>query len=76
MLEKGESVPHLVSGCEKLAQKEYEKRHGNVAKKFHWDLCKKNGEKHTEKWYEHVSEEAVENEEVKVLWISMFSVTT
>ena len=25
---------------------------------------------HTEKWYEHVPEGAVENEEVKVLWNS------
>ena len=31
-------------------------------------FCKKNGLEHAEKWYEHISEEAVENEEVKVLW--------
>ena len=36
-----------------------------VAKKFHWDFCKKNGLEHTEKSYEHVPEGAVENE---VLW--------
>ena len=30
---KGESVQHLVCGCEKLAQKEYKRRHDNVAKK-------------------------------------------
>ena len=65
---KGESVQNLVSGCEKLAQKEYERRHDNVVKKVHWDLCKKNELKHTEKWYEHVPEGAAENEEVKVLW--------
>ena len=29
---------------------------------------KKNGLEHTEKWYEHVPEGVVENEEVKVLW--------
>ena len=39
---RDESVQHLVSGCEKLAQKEYKRRLGNVAKKAHWDLCKKN----------------------------------
>ena len=61
-------MQHLISGCEKLAQKEYKRRHDNVAKKVHWDLCKKNGLEHTEKWYEHVPEGAVENEEVKVLW--------
>ena len=65
---KSESVQHLVSGCEKLAQKEYKRRHDNVAKKVHWDLCKKNGLECTDKWYEHVPEGAVENEEVKLLW--------
>ena len=61
------SVEHLVSGCEKLAQKECKRRHDNVAKKVNWDLCKKNRLEHREKWYEHVLEGAVENEEVKML---------
>ena len=65
---KGETVQHLISGCEKLAQKEYKRRHDTVAKKIHWDLCKKNGLEHAERWYEHVPEGAIENEEVKVLW--------
>ena len=68
MEKKGERVQHLVSGCEKLTQKEYNRRHDNVAKKVHWDLCKKKRLEHTEKWYEHVPEGAVENEEVKMLW--------
>ena len=38
--EKGESVQHLASGCKKLAQKYYKRRHDNVAKKVHWNLCK------------------------------------
>ena len=49
--EKGESVQHLVSGREKLAQKEYKRRHDNLANKIHWDVCKKNGLEHTEKRY-------------------------
>ena len=32
---KGESVQHIASGCEKLAQKEYKRQHDNVAKKAH-----------------------------------------
>ena len=36
----GESVQHIVSGCEKLAQKEYKRRHDNVAKKIHWDCVR------------------------------------
>ena len=51
-----------------MAQKEYKRRHDNVAKKVHWDICKKNRLEHSEKWYEHVSEAAVENEETKILW--------
>ena len=65
---KGESVQRITSGCEKLPQKEYKRRHANVAKKVHWDICKKNGLEHSEKWYEHDPEGAVENEEIKVLW--------
>ena len=61
-------MQHLVCGCEKLAQKGYKRRHDNVAKKVHWDLCKKNGLEHTEKWYEHVPEGVVKNEEVKIVW--------
>ena len=51
-----------------MARKEYKRWHDNVAKKVDWDLFKKNGLKHKEKWYEHVQEGAVENEEVKVFW--------
>ena len=65
---KCECRQHLVCGCEKLAQKEYKRRHGNVTKKVHWDFCKKNGLEHTEKWYKHVPVGVVENEEVKFLW--------
>ena len=31
----------------------------NVTKKVHWDLCKRNGLEHTEKWHGHVPEGAV-----------------
>ena len=66
--EKGESVQHIISGCKKLAQKEYKRRHDNVAKKVHWNICKKNRLEHSERWYEHAPAGAVENEEIKVLW--------
>ena len=39
--ERGESVQHIVSECEKLAQKEYKRRHDKVANNVHWDLCKR-----------------------------------
>ena len=46
---KGESVQHITSRCEKLAQKEYKRLHDNVAKKFHWDICEKNTLENNEK---------------------------
>ena len=58
----------MVTECEKSAQKEYKRRHDNVAKKVHGDLCKTNSFEHTEKCYEHVPERAVESEVVKGLW--------
>ena len=58
----------MTSGCETLAQKEYKRWHDNVTKKFHWDIYKRDGLEHSEKWYEHAPEGAVENEEIEVLW--------
>ena len=55
-------------GRENLAQKEYKRRHDNMANEVQWDFCKKNGLEHTEEWYEHIPEGIVENENVKVLW--------
>ena len=66
--ERGETVQHIICECKKLAQREYKRRHDNIAKLVHWKLCEKyNLEKH-EKWYEHVPEGVVENEEVKLIW--------
>ena len=36
-------MQHIVSACGKLAQKEYKRRHDNVARKIHWDICQKRG---------------------------------
>ena len=36
-----ETVMHVVGGCPKLAQKQYKRRHDNVARGVHWELCKK-----------------------------------
>ena len=66
--EKGETVHHIVSECKKMAQKEYKRRHDNVARIVHWHLCKKYNIERTEKWYEHSPEGVVENAEVKLLW--------
>ena len=65
---KSETISHIVSECEKLAQKEYKRRHNNVAGVVHWKLCGKYNLKKSEKWYEHAPEGADKNEEVKILW--------
>ena len=36
---KSEIISHIVSECEKLAQKECKRRHDNVARIVHWKLC-------------------------------------
>ena len=36
-----ESIDHIVSGCSKLAQKEYKRRHDNLGKIVHWKLVRK-----------------------------------
>ena len=41
---KGESVQHRTSGCEKLAQKEYKRRHDNLQKKFIGMFVKRPGQ--------------------------------
>ena len=36
-----ESIDDIVSGCSKLAQKEYKRRHDNLGKMVHWKLARK-----------------------------------
>ena len=36
-----ESIDHIVSGCSKLAQKEYKIRHDNLGKIVHWKPARK-----------------------------------
>ena len=65
---KSETISHIVSECEKLAQKEYKRRHDNVARIVHWKMCGKCNLKRSKKWYEHAPEGVAENEIVKILW--------
>ena len=61
------SVDHIVSGCSKLAQKEYKRRHDNLGKIVHWKLARKCHFEAGNKWYEHEPEIALENEDYKIL---------
>ena len=69
-------ISHIVSECEKLAQKKYKRRHNNVARINLWKLCGKYNLKKSEKWYEYDPEGVVENEEGKILWEVMIQCDT
>ena len=63
-----ESIDHIVSGCNKLAQKVYKRRHDNLGKIVHWKLARKCNFEDGDKWYEHEPESVLENEDYKILW--------
>ena len=63
-----ESIDHIVSGCSKLAQKEYQRRHKNLRKIVHWKVARKCNFEAGDKWYEHEPESVLENEDYKILW--------
>ena len=69
-----ESIDHVVSGCSKLAQKEYKRRHDNLGKIEPWKLARKCNFEAGDKWYEHEPGSVLENEDCKILWD--FSVQT
>ena len=58
---KGETVAHVVSECSKLAQTEYKRRHDNVARNIHWQLCGKCELERANNWYEQKPEGVVES---------------
>ena len=67
--EREETISHVVAECKMLAQKQYKVwRHDKVAQVIHWKLCQRFGFPLKERWYEHVPERVLENEEVKLLW--------
>ena len=63
-----ETVRHIVSGCKKLAQKEYRKHHDKVALRVHWEICRKHRIECTVKWYEHQPLPVVGNGDIRITW--------
>ena len=67
--EKRENVRHLVSECSKnYTPKEYKRRHHNVVRYIHWELCKKLDLDISSKWYEHKPPGVLEDGSNKILW--------
>ena len=63
-----ETIVHIVSGCSKLVQKEYNRRHDKLGKIVHWKLAGKCNFEAGDKWYEHEPESVLQNEDYKILW--------
>ena len=66
--DRDETTNHLISECNKLAQKEYKIRHDRVGKVIYWEKCKKFKFVHTNKWYMHNPAPVLENDTHKLLW--------
>ena len=47
-----ETVGHLMSACDKLAQRDYKRRHDRMGLRIYWELCGKYGITRTERWFE------------------------
>ena len=63
-----ESIDHIVSGCSKLPQKEYKRRHDNLGKIVYLKLARKCNFEAGDKWYEHEPKSVLQNEDYKILW--------
>ena len=66
--EHNESVEHILSNCQKLANSEYKQRHDRVAAAIHWGMCIDSGFETTTPWFLHYAEKVLENERYKILW--------
>ena len=65
---KEETIDHLVSSCNKIAQTDYKERHDKVASMLHWNLCRKYNLPTADKWWEHKVDKVLQKEDVKILW--------
>ena len=63
-----ETSEHLVSGCSKLAQKEYKRRHDKIATLIHWNILKEKGFPTEQQWYNHQPNTVTESATTKILW--------
>ena len=61
-----ESIDHIVSGCSKLTQKEYKRRHDNLGKVVYWKLTGKCNFEAGDKSYEDEPKSVLENEDYKI----------
>ena len=63
-----EMINHIISECNKLAQKKYKAIHDWFGKVIYWEMCRKFQSDHTTKWYMHKPAPVLENDSHKLLW--------
>lgn len=64
-----ETIEHIISGCEALANTEYIKRHNNIAKIIHQDLAKQNSfTSETIPYYKYNPKTILDNETHTIYW--------
>ena len=63
-----ETVDHLLSSCNVIAQTYYKKCHDVAAKIIHWELAKRGGFECATKWWEHCPQPVIQNDNMKLLW--------
>ena len=64
-----ETVEHIISGCQTLAADQYLYRHNQLAALLHLNICRDYGIKvEAECWYQHKSEQVLENEKATIMW--------
>ena len=66
--DRDETINHMISECNKLAQKEYKTRHDWVDMVIAWELGNKLKFDHTNKWYMHNPASVLENDTHKLRW--------
>ena len=66
--DRDETINHIISEYNKLAQREYKTRPDWVGKVIHWEMCMKFKFHHTNKWYIHNPAAILENDTHKLLW--------
>ena len=70
---KKEPFMHLVYiGC----PKQYKRRHDNVARRVHWEVCKKHGLEISDRWYEHTPADVVVEKAIQKWTIIGIQVTS
>ena len=66
--EKGETINHIVSECKMLAQREFKRRHDNIARNIQWELCGELDINRAKKWYKHQPQGVSRKGNTKILW--------